>query len=339
MKVNKAELLAALEKVKPGLASKEIIEQSASFSFMDGRVVTYNDEISVSHPITGLKGITGAIKAQELYQFLGKIDKDEIRLRLKDNQIVLKAGRAQAGFVFQQEIRLPIEEVGEVGEWHDLPSKFIDSLRFCAPICSKDMTRPILTCVNVHSSGTVVASDNYRMAAYSLQDKMPIETFLIPATSAQELIKYNVKQIASGKGWTHFRTEDNTIFSCRVYNDHYPDVHQILEFEGVEVHLPSGLAQALERSQIFAKNELDDTVLVKISLNGNELMVSAQQDFGWFQERLSVEYDGEPLRFMVNPIHLHEILEQMSHCALGQDRIKFEADNWVYVIALTAEED
>ena len=34
MKVNKVELLEALEKVKPGLANKDLIEQSTSFAFM-----------------------------------------------------------------------------------------------------------------------------------------------------------------------------------------------------------------------------------------------------------------------------------------------------------------
>jgi len=51
MKINKNELKNALEIVKPGLANKEIIDQSTSFAFMNDCIVTYNDEISVSHPV------------------------------------------------------------------------------------------------------------------------------------------------------------------------------------------------------------------------------------------------------------------------------------------------
>ena len=72
MKINKVELQEALEKVKPGLASRELIEQSTSFAFMGDRVVTYNDEISISHPVKNLD-VTGAVKAQTLYAFLNKI--------------------------------------------------------------------------------------------------------------------------------------------------------------------------------------------------------------------------------------------------------------------------
>ena len=55
MKTNKTKLQTALEIVKPGLANKEIIEQSTSFAFLKGKVVTYNDEVSISHPLKGIE--------------------------------------------------------------------------------------------------------------------------------------------------------------------------------------------------------------------------------------------------------------------------------------------
>ena len=60
--MNREDILEALEIVKPGLASKEHIEQSTCFAFKNGKVMTFNDEISVSHPVEGLDGLEGAIK-------------------------------------------------------------------------------------------------------------------------------------------------------------------------------------------------------------------------------------------------------------------------------------
>ena len=148
MKINKTELQKALEKVKPGLSNKELVEQSTSFAFMGGRIVTYNDEISISHPVKDLN-VTGAVKTQSLYAFLGKNKRDEIILEWEENQVVIKAGRSKAGLVLEQEIKLPVEEVGEIGKWKELPAGFLNALRFCYPCCSKDMSRPILTCVYV----------------------------------------------------------------------------------------------------------------------------------------------------------------------------------------------
>jgi hypothetical protein len=53
MKIQKTNLIQALEKVRPGLSAKEAILQSTSFAFLNGCVVTYNDEISLSHPVEG----------------------------------------------------------------------------------------------------------------------------------------------------------------------------------------------------------------------------------------------------------------------------------------------
>ena len=91
MKVKKENLRNALEIVKPGLSNKELIEQSTSFAFIKGRVVTYNDEISISHPVEDLKN-SGAIKAEELYALLSKIKEEEIDIVPQEAEILIKDG-------------------------------------------------------------------------------------------------------------------------------------------------------------------------------------------------------------------------------------------------------
>ena len=71
MKIKRAELLSTLTALRPGLASKEIIEQSTSFIFSDGRVVTYNDEVAVQHPVD--LDIIGAVQGKELFALLNKL--------------------------------------------------------------------------------------------------------------------------------------------------------------------------------------------------------------------------------------------------------------------------
>ena len=337
MKINRTELQNALEKVRPGLANKEVIEQSTSFAFMDGRVVTYNDEISISHPVTGLD-IKGAVKAQELYQFLGKLSKDEIHVKAEENQIRIKAGKATAGLTLQQEIRLPIEEVGEIEDWYQLPDKFIEALQFCAPSCSKNMAQPVLTCINACGDGRIESSDGYRVTRYDLSESLPINTSLIPARSVNELVKYDIQQVSEGQGWVHFKTGDGTVFSCRVFEDNYPDIENILTFEGTEVGLPDGMADALKRGQIFAKGEFGLDAMIDVSIEAKKMTISAQQDYGWFQEEVAVEHDSDPLHFRTNPVFLCEMLEKTNHCIVGKDRIKFKGNEWIHVIALTTED-
>jgi DNA polymerase III sliding clamp (beta) subunit (PCNA family) len=337
MKINKKELQEALEKVKPGLASRELIEQSTSFAFMGDRVVTYNDEISISHPVKNLD-VTGAVKAQAMYAFLSKIKRDEIDVEWEENQVKITAGRSKAGLVLEQEVKLPIEEIGEIKEWKKLPAEILTAIKFCYPCCSKDMSNPILTCVNINGKN-VEASDSFQIVQYQLQKKVPIKGFLLPASSAKELVKYDLKQIAEGQGWIHFKTEDGTIFSSRVFDGEFPKIEGLLAFDGVEIAFPKTAVPALERAQIFSKNEtfMDSLATVTVEVSKGQIKFTSQDEFGWCEEVVKSNYKGETIKFTAGVESLINLLSQFSSCICGHDRIKFSGENWQHIIAVTGE--
>ena len=217
--------------MKPGLANKEIIEQTTSFAFFEGRVVTYNDEISISHPLEGLK-LEGAVIADKLYALLGKIKKEEIEIKVEGSEILISSGRIKAGLTLQSEIKLPLgEEVMTKSKWKALPEKFTKSVSFVMTSCSRDMSRAVLTAVHINKDGFIEASDSYRVARCDLGEEMPVKTFLLPASSAVEMVKFNPTYIAEGKGWIHFKTEEDSIMSCRIFEDEYPDTKPHLKNE------------------------------------------------------------------------------------------------------------
>ena len=339
MKVNKTELQEALSKVKPGLANKDIIEQATSFSFMGNRVVTYNDEISISHPVKGLD-VTGAVKAQALYEFLNKIKKDEIEIEWEENQVLIKSGRSKAGLILEQEIKIPIdEEIGEIGKWKKLPENFVDALKFCYPCCSTDMSRPVLTCVNV-AKDKIEASDSYQIVVYELSGKMPIKTCLIPAASIRDLVRYDIKEVAEGESWIHFRTEDGTIFSSRVIDNEFPDTSQHLEVDGSEFTFPKNVDQILSRANVFSKKEAcsGDLPTVTVEIKDQRIKILAENEYGWFEEEARVKYDGEPVRFSVGVEFLVALFNKLKNCVIGSDKIGFRGENWKHVVAMLAED-
>ncbi len=335
MKINKSDLQGALEKVKPGLAQKDLIEQATSFTFLGDRVVTYNDEISISHPVKGLD-VTGAIKAQALYAFLNKIKKDEIDIEWEENQVLIKAGRSKAGLVFEQEVRLPIdEEIGEIGKWKKLPGNFLDALKFCHPCCSRDMSRPVLTCVSI-SKEKVEASDSYQIVRYELDGKMPVKEFLIPATAVKELVRYGVKEIAAGESWVHFRTEDGTIFSSRVLNNEFPDTEPHLKVDGVAFSFPKNTDEILERANVFSKKEIStgEIAIVTVEIKDKRVKFSAENEYGWFEEEARVKYDDKPVKFAVGIEFLTALFDKLQNCVIGPDKIGFSGENWQHVVAM-----
>ena len=339
MKISRVELLEALEKVKPGLANKELIEQSTSFAFMGDRVVTYNDEISVSHPVKGLENMRGAIKAKTLYEFLARVKDEEIEIEQEENEVLIKTGRSKAGLRFEHEIRLPLEEVGEIGKWKNLPEDFLPALSLCYPACSSDMSRPILTCVNIRGD-KVEASDSFQIIQYQLKKKM-FADFLIPASSVKELIKYDIQEVSVGENWVHFRTSEGTIFSCRTVEGKFPDVEKFLGIEGEEFTFPEDMREALSRANVFAKKETDISTIptVKVIAKDGKLILSARNEYGWFEEKLKTQHKDVKFSFSIGVEFLISLFDRLKTCKISDNKIGFAGDSWKHVIAIMSEDE
>jgi DNA polymerase III sliding clamp (beta) subunit (PCNA family) len=333
MEIKKSDLKTALEIVKPGLATKESIEQTTSVAFIEKRVVTYNDEISISHPIPGL-GITGAIQAPELYALLGKLKQEVIKIEVKETEIILKSGRAKAGLVLQSEIKLPVDgEIAEKGKWKTLPENFNKQLLFSIGACGTDMTKPLMTCANIAES-VIQGSDSFKIIQTELSDKMPVKPFLLPANSAAKLVRLKPVKIAAGKGWVHFKTKENTVISCRIFEDKYPDISKHLKCKGESLTLPDNLLEVLEKASVFAKREQAIMEIVEISLSGTKLIVHSESEGGWFEEDIKIKKIGKTINFKIPPYLLQDILKQTLKCTVGKGKLKFKGDDWVYVATL-----
>lgn len=331
MKIKKTDLQKALEIVKPGLAHKEIIEQSSSFAFLGDRVVTYNDEISVSHPIQGLD-LTGAIRAEELYEFLKRSKAKEIALKITDNELLLKAGKAKAGLTLQSEIVLPLDEVNEDKAWEDLPEDFTHNLMFVKDSASRDMSRRVLTCVHV-TENFLETSDGFQIMRL-MQEGWPFTDYLIPAENIPEIHKIEPTQVAESEGWLHFRNPGGTELSCRVLVDKFPDTGNHFNVKGQKVVFPDSMAEILDRVMVFTKKDHFMDEEMEIKFKDNTLLVSGKNEYGWFKEKAPVKHKGDGGSFWITPSLLQNILKRSSKCILGDEKIKFDGDGWEYVAVL-----
>jgi len=335
--INKKNLLEALEIVKPGLANKDIIEQTTSFAFVEGRVVTYNDRISISSPVPDLQDITGAIKADKLYPLLAKIKADEVEMSMNENnEIVIKSGRIKASLTLEYEIKLPLsqKELIERGQWQALPKNFVNGINFVMSAASRDMTRPILTCIHINEGRFMEATDSRKVARFELEGPIPCKTFLLSADVGVDLVRFNPTEIAEGNGWIHFRTEMDSIMSCRIIDDKFVDTAPHLKITGVELTLPMTIGEVLERAGIFAKRDrmLDESV--DISVGNRRFKIKAKCESGSFEEETNIKFDGDPFEFSITPYLLKGILSETQVCQISKDKIKFEGENWVYLAML-----
>ena len=332
MKIEKKELLKALETVKPGLAVKEMIEQSTSFCFLGDKVVTYNDEISIACPIEGLE-LEGAVNAQELYSFVNKVTKTEIDLEITESEILLKAGRSKAGLTLKAEIVLPIEEIGKIKKWNKLPDNFKEGIKFVMGSCSRDMGRPVLTCV--HANDQILEStDNYRVSNFALTEPMPVKAFLLPADTCAKLIRMDITEIAEGESWIHFKTKNKAVISCRVFEDAYPDTSSLMNIKGEEVSFPKEILDILDRAGVFSKREhsLDEIIAIKIT--GGKLYIHSESDSGWYNEYARIKHKGKDIEFKITPYLFRDILNETTTGFIEENRLSFQGKNWKYITML-----
>jgi hypothetical protein len=332
MKIEKQKLQKALEVIKPGLANKDLIEQASSFCILQDKIVTFNDEVSISYPLQ--LGFEGVINSSEFYSFITKSNAEILEIAVNNNEIILKAGKSKAGLLLNTEISLPIEEIGVIKKWQKLPDNFNSAINFCAGVCSKDMSRPKLTCTHI-TSNQIEATDSFRIAIYKLSSKINGNNLLIPANSAIKIVKLFPTYIAQGENWIHFKNEEGAIISCRIFEEDYIDLSNHINIKkGKKLNIPKSIIGIIERAEIFSKREhiLDEEITLEIQ--ENKIIIKSNSEAGWFEEKEKLNYSGEVFSFSIAPYLIKGILKETGDCIINESKIKFSTPDFEYVSQL-----
>jgi len=342
VKINRKELLAALEAVRPGLAARDLIEQSTAFVFRDARIYTYNDVVAVSHPCPA--GLAGAVQSKELHALLTRLTDDDIEVETTADEMLVRGKRNKAGVALQAEITLPINEVGGKKTWTALPQGFAAAVKFVLFSAGADMTKPWSTAVHV-AGHAVETCDNFRLTRYLLQVKKGVVSkidadLLIPAAACTDLVKYAPTHYSADDQWIHFMNAAGTEFSCRIVADKFPDLSPFVDREWQhEVEFPVDTAEILERAQVFLVGDKNIQPVVSVKLSSGRLTVSAKGAAGWFEEVVRVVASKEAFEFLINPNALADMLPLLKDCELSADKsvLKFEGENFIHCCATTIE--
>lgn len=328
MKVERKALLSALKAVRPAISKNEQVEQSGSFIFLDKQVFTYNNEIAVSHPVD--IDLVGAVPAQKFYELVNRVKTEQIGLDIKDGTLLLEGSKAKAGLRIETEILLPLEQVGmpKDDDWRKLPINFCDAISACMFSASKNEQQAILTNLHVFD-GYIESCDNRRITRYDMgegSDEFFPVPFLIPTFAAKELLNHCPTEYAVTAGWLHFVNINDAIFSCRHYEDEYPDYSSFLECKGVAITFPAGLSEVLDRAAIFSDGER-----VSLILDNNELVVAAESEAGWFEEPIAIEYKGKAVEFDIQPDFMKSIIKFKGKAVISEKALRFDADDFIHV--------
>ncbi len=340
--INRQELLSVLAKMRPGLATKDVVEQATALVFKDGFVWSFNDEIAISHPLPDKVEIDGvAVPAEPLIKYLEKATAETMTMTIIDkegtHELRLNCGKHTAG-IGLQEIKLAVEDIPlpDDKEWCGLHKDFLEGAALARLSCTADMSTPVLSCV-CWTGKDLIGCDNFQLTKVSLaKAKAFLENVLLPAMALRTLKDYAPNAYAIKEGWAHFINDDDVLYSFRTVSGKYPDVSPLLKISGKEVKLPDGLTAALDRAGVFSKAEFQQDEQVTLEADGlGTLVVEARGLVGWSKDALTMPKETPPFVLAVNPAVLAKSLTLGTTVTVSENALAITGTNFIHVVCLT----
>ena len=330
MRINREDFLKRLESISSGLAQREVIEQSACFVFDDGRITTFNDEVSssVESPVR----IIGAVPSQPLLNLLSKLKEEELDVSADDSEIMFKGLGRRAAIRMEATIALPTDAIDKPNDsdWVKLDPDFGDAIGIVQSCASNDDSSFKMTCVHIDPE-FVEACDDYQLARYPIKTGAT-EPCLIRKGAIVSIMGLGMTEVAYTLAWVHFRNADGLIVRCRRWIEDYSDLTEHLDVEGAMTTLPAGLADAVIKADVFSADT--EYSQVRLNLKNDKIRIRGEGPSGWYEEQQRLKYDGEPISFMIAPRLLLEITKRANDCTIAPGSLKVDAGKFVFVASL-----
>ena len=336
MKIQRAELLKALNHIKPGLATT--IKSMEYATFTGDTLLAYNDQIGVLYPFE--TDFEVAINYDDLYKVISKTKIDEIDLSMDGAELRITGKTTKAGFnsITTEEIdesiqalyaQIPNEENGL--DWIELPTDFISGALLCISAAATDTTQGTLACLYV-GGADLICSDNLRISHYIMNEDLGIN-FFIRAGVIRDLASFDFTHICISKSWVHFITEDGVIFSTRLIRgkdfDYY--LTKFDGFKGTAVKLPEGLQPIVDAAAVMAEDDVIKDMW--ITLQEDEMTCATQNARGWIEKTIPLKFKRKtPIEFQVSATFLQQILNLPYKMTVGKDKSLFESGSFRHLL-------
>ena len=185
-----------------------------------------------------------------------------------------------------------------------------------------DELRPVMNGILIEMSPehlTFVASDSHKLVRYQRSDATTefTSSFILPKKPASFLKSVLVKEdgdvVIEFDDKNAFVQMENHQLVCRLVEGNYPSYNAVIPQDNPNKVIINRqeVVNSLGRVSLFSNQASN---LVKLSINGDELIVSAQDiDFSISAyEKLSCQYDGEPMEIGFKSAFLAELLDNVS---------------------------
>jgi len=202
-----------------------------------------------------------------------------------------------------------------------------------------------LRCISIDNK-FITSTDGYRISQYKIKNSFDF-SFLIPASSVEELIKYNVSKysISKDKNWAYFFNDDGLSFCSRLINTEFPPCIKLFNGfnEDIEIKIPKDINKIISAAEILANGEKRIDKEIQVGIYKDRWECKGQNDFGDIVREIAFATKGikeKGIKFNINPYFLKDIISKVELMFYSDDgqKILFKNNDFKHVIALLVEE-
>jgi len=315
MKINKSELLSALDIVTVGVNNNASITNSVgNILFYQNHLYAFDGRIVACTPFpSDLEGYVSGPK------FINAINAcpEEFTMNTTDKSIVLTTeSGVEIGLSLISQLEPTfIEMLEQYQETYEnaedtavtVPVGFSEALGECAEFTAKDFSDGLLQCVLV--SGDTMYATNKNQIIQCTYEEFPL-SFLIYGTSAKKIAETTrIDTVCVQKDYIIFTFVDGGYCITQKVGDasEYPEIGQYFDTfreSGTLIACSDTYKDTLATMSKFADDK--STQVIHVALTENLLKVNMRNVSGWIKNDIEVSYEGEPQKFVVN---FHQFLQ------------------------------
>ena len=339
MEIDIKKLYDRLSIIHNAATNTEIINLSNRFIFLkNGLALCFNGE-TVIHTTTDLKS-ESAVMAKEMLSILKSFLKKKTEIKIKKSKIVFQAGKKQAVIITEpHDYGILFNKIIKKKQWKKLPPGFNDGIARCLKSCSKNKSTPALCCVRMHNN-FIEATDKIQLSRKTFKKKLFKKQILLPSASASIISKLQPTSInMADDEWVHFRSikHKKTIFSCRIFDDIFPDTDDILNRDRKKITLPDRINEIIQGNSVFAKNDITDLNILDIEIRNKKITFKSKNKYGWIKETKEIK-NGPNLHFKIDPELFKNMISKNTVMEVGEGSVKFTDKNFIHVLAIIEED-
>lgn len=330
MKVNRKELLTALDKVSKTAQNRSSL-QGDCVLFKNSSVWGCSGEVFVKVPMIDVG--EGAVHTKTLFNMLKKIKDDEVDIEDKIHTFVIKYAERSQLEVKKEKIQCDPANFPGMGESKELPEEFTENLKSALFCADKSDETNIRTGVHVNNK-VIEATNGRRMYCKYLSQDVP--EMVLPCSSVEKLIKNKPKAVSINdkSNWGVFVDKDGSLIGCRLLAGEYLDTSKVIPENTTQIKLPDGIVEAIERIVSLLKSGCGMYRLNCYSEEG-QMKIKAEGEYGAIHESLSMS-ENVNFDFCANPEYFLEAVkrEDTIYIADNGNTLLVKGDDFIYLIAL-----